>query len=131
MNTPDQDPLDTLLCQSLQSASRSLDGKMFHRQLAARIAKEQRRMKALRLLPVGMGLLAALVVTFVARPKFDFHIGFSSLATFFEKSKPAISWLMQTHPDTNNFLFLWVVLAGVTLIFSLWLTNRETAIFRL
>jgi len=131
MKYPDHDPLDALLDRSLQSASRGLDGDQFRIQLTARIEAQQRRMRLVRLLPAGMGLLAALIVSLVARERFDFHGSFSSLAPLWENSQLALAWLTQALPGTQNLLSLWILLAGTALIFSIWATNREAAIFRL
>ena len=131
MNTPDQDPLDALLNQSLRSASHCLDGENFRIQLAGHIAAEQRRMKLLRLLPAGMGLLAAVIVSLAVHPKFDFQIGFPSFATSSNKLLPVSVWLMHSLPGAPNLFFSWAVLAGAFLVFGLWLTSRETAVFRL
>ena len=131
MKTLDQDPLDTLLDQSLQGASHSLNGEKFRIQLAGRIAAEQRRMKPLRLLPTGMGLLAAVAASLAVYPKVDFHTGYSTLAPFFEKLEPALAGFMPLLPSTPGYILFWIVSAGAALIPSLWLTNREAPIFRL
>jgi len=131
MKYSNNDPLDTRLDQALQSASHSLEGETFRIQLAARIATQQRRMALVRLLPAGMGLLAAVIVSLVARPTFDFQSGFSSLSPVWENCRPALAWLMQPLPGTQNLLFLWVLLAGMALIFSNWFATREPGIFRL
>ena len=83
-----------------------------------------------RLLPAILGLLAAVIVSFVVRPQFNFQSRFSSLAPLWENCRPALAWLMQLFPDIQNSLFLWVLLAGMALIFSNWLVNRESAMFR-
>ena len=131
MKNPHSDPLDTMLEQALQSASHGLEGETFGIQLAERIAKQQRRMMLWRLLPTGMGLLSALVVFQVARPKFDFQSSFSSLAPVWENCQPAVAWLMQPIPGTQNLSFLWILLTGVAVVFSHWLANRESVMFRL
>lgn len=131
MKYPDHDPLDALLDQSLQSASHGLDGDQFLIQLAARIEERRHRMRLVRLLPAGLGLLATLIVSLVAGERFDFHGSFSSLAPLWENSQDALAWLTQALPGTQNLLSLWILLAGTALIFSIWTANRESAIFRL
>ena len=131
MKSPEQDPLDLLLDQSLQSASRRLDGENFSRQLAACIAKDKRRVKLTRLIPMGMGVLAAIILTLVTPPKVDFSGGLSSLASLWETTRPALAALMQPIPGSHNIAILWVVLAALTLISSLWFTHRDSAEFRL
>ena len=131
MKTPDQDPFDALLDQSLQSASHCLDSEKFRIQLAGRIAAEQRRMKLLRLLPSAMGLLTAAIIFLTVHPKFDFHIGFSTLATLSDQFPPVPAWLMASLPGTPNLIVPWAISAGAALVFSLWLTSRDTTVFRL
>ena len=131
MNSPDHDPFDALLEQSLQRASQGIDGTEFRIQLSTRIVAHERRMKLVRLLPAGMGLLTALGVLLIARPKFDFQNDLSSLATLWEKSQPELAWLMQPLPGTNNVIILWALLAGMALVFSSGSSKRESAIFRL
>ena len=131
MKNTEQDPFDALLDQSLQSASHRLDGEKFRSQLAGRIAAEQRRMNLLRMLPAGMGLLAAVICFLAVHPKFDFHTGFSTLPTFSDKFLSVPEWLVHSLPGASNLIFVWAALAGAALVLSLWLTSRETAVFRL
>ena len=130
MKNPNDDSFDRMLDDALQRASHSIEGKTFGIHLTERIAKLQRRMMLWRMLPTGMGLLSALVVFQVGRPKFDFHIGILSLAPVWENCRPALEWLMQPVPGTQNLLFLWVLLAGMALLLSNWFASRESAIFR-
>lgn len=131
MKNPHSDPLDTMLEQALQSASHGLEGETFRIQLTERIAQQRRWMTLVRLLPAIMGLLAAVIVSLVARPKFDFQPSFSSLAPVWENCQPAVAWLMKPIPGTQNLLFLWILLTGVALVYSHWLANRESVMFRL
>lgn len=130
MNYPDRDSLDTMLDQALQSASHSLEGETFRIELTARIATQRHRTMLLRMLPAGMGMLAAVIVLLVARPSFDFQGGISSLANLWGNGRPAFAWLTQPLLGAQDFLLPWVLLAGMALIFGNWLANRESAVFR-
>ncbi|MEI8233296.1 MAG: hypothetical protein WCH57_01270 [Verrucomicrobiota bacterium] len=132
MKAPDQDPLDTLLDQSLQSASHCLHSENFRIQFAGRFAAEQRRMKRLRLLPAEMGLLAAVIVYLVGNPKSDFRSVSSSFLSLLDKATATLMWLMHSLlPGTPHFISHWVVLVGVVFMLSFWATNREPTVFRL
>ncbi len=131
MKSSEKDPFDALLDQSLQSASTCLDGEKFRNQLAGRIAEEQCRMNLLRLLPAGMGVLAAIVASLSVLPKFDVRTGLSTLATLSDTLRPVPEWLIHSLPGAPNSIFVWAALAGVALLLSLWFTSRETDLFQL
>ncbi len=131
MKNPAHDPLDAMLEQALHGASHGLAGETFTRQLAGRIAKQQRLMRLRRALPPVMGLLAAVIVLLVARPKIDFQGGASLLAAMRDNARFALAWVTQPIPGGQTLLFLWLLLAAMALIFSHWFTTRETTVFEL
>jgi len=131
MKNPSHDLIDTLLDQSLQSASRCLDGESFCSQLAERIAQEKRQMKLFHLFPSGIGLLAAVFVAFATRGKFDFSGGVAMLCCFIEKSPAELAGLIQMSRDPHSLLFIGSMLAGIVLLSSLCFANRETSLFRI
>ena len=131
MKNPDHDLIDMLLDQSLQSASRCLDGENFCRQLAGRIHQEHRQMKLLRLFPAGMGVLAAVFVGLITGPKFDFSGGVAFLCGFIEKSQAELAWLIQMSHDLHSLLFLGSVLPGIAFVSILCFACRETSLFRI
>jgi hypothetical protein len=133
MKNPDL--FDAILDRALQDASHGLEGETFTRQLTERIAQQQRWMRVRRQLPAIMGGLATIVVLLVARPKLDFQGVLSLLAAVQQNGRFALAWLMQPIPGAENFLaqnflVLWFLLAGMAVILSHWLANRESAIFR-
>jgi len=131
MKSPDHDPLDMLLDQSLQSASLRLDGEKFSRQLAVRIANENRRIKLVRLIPIGMGVLAAIIVTLFAPTKIDFSSDLSTLVSLWETTRPALTGLMQSIPGAHNLAVLWGAFAALAIIFNFWFVYQDSHEFLL